>query len=50
MKDVGHAMEALLIQVRTGQLILAFRSVLLSERVVMATLCDPLYRSRRAPR
>jgi hypothetical protein len=50
MKDVGHAMAALLIQVQTEQLILAFRSVLLSERVVMVTLCDLLYRSRRAPR
>jgi hypothetical protein len=35
---------ALLIQVETGQLIFAVRSVLLSERVVMATLCDLLYR------
>jgi hypothetical protein len=50
MKDVGHVMAALLIQVETGQLIFAFRSVLSSERVVMATLCDLLYRSRRAPR
>ena len=38
MKDVGHAMAALLIQAETGQLIFAVRSVLLSERVVMATL------------
>jgi hypothetical protein len=44
MKDVGHAMAALLIQVETGQLIFAVRSVLLSERVVMATRCDLLYR------
>jgi len=44
MKDVGHAMAALLIQVETGQLIFAVRSVLLSERVVMATLCDLLNR------
>jgi hypothetical protein len=43
MKDVGHAMAALLIQV-AGQLIFAVRSVSLSERVVMATLCDLLYR------
>jgi hypothetical protein len=50
MKDVGHAVAALLIQVQTGQLIFAFRSVLLSERVVIGTLCDLLYRSRRAPR
>ena len=35
---------ALLIQVETGQLIFAVRSVLLSERVVMATLCDLLNR------
>ena len=41
MKDVGHAMAALLIQVeKTGQLIFAVRSVLLSERVVMAALCE----------
>ena len=45
MKDVGHAMAALLIQVeKTGQLIFAVRSVLLSERVVMATLCVLLNR------
>jgi hypothetical protein len=43
MKDVGHAMAALLIQVETGQPIFAVRCVLLSERVVMATLCDLLY-------
>ena len=42
MKDVGHAMAALLFQVENGQLIFAVRSVLLSERVVMATLCDLL--------
>jgi hypothetical protein len=34
MKDVGHVMAALLIQVETGQLIFAFRSVLSSERVL----------------
>jgi hypothetical protein len=30
MKDVGHAMAALLIQVETGQLIFAVRSILSS--------------------
>ena len=35
---------ALLIQVETGQLIFAVRSVLLSECAVMATLRDLLYR------
>ena len=36
MKDVGHAMAALIIQVETGQLIFAVRSVLLSERMAAA--------------
>jgi hypothetical protein len=47
MKEVGHAMEALLIQVQTEQLILAFRSVLLSVALLNRASIDAL--SERAP-
>jgi hypothetical protein len=45
MKDVGHAMAALLIQVENGQLIFAVRSVLLSKRVAAAYAQNPIVHS-----